>query len=140
MLHFVYGGAHQGKWAFVKEQLLKEKTCYLDGHDVPLDLAWPEDCDSLAFNAIHHWVRRMLLVERDPAPIFTEFLKQAGARDVVLICDDMSAGLIPTNAFDRQFRAQVGKLSQLMTQRAVRVTRLVAGVPIPLKDNREKGT
>ncbi|MDO5734741.1 MAG: bifunctional adenosylcobinamide kinase/adenosylcobinamide-phosphate guanylyltransferase [Eubacteriales bacterium] len=134
MFYFVFGGSHQGKWSYVKNNLVKEKTLYLDGHDAEIDLEWPEAVESIAFNAFHHWVKRVLAVEREPQPIIAKLIQASKGRELIIICDDLSCGLVSASPLDRRYRAVLGKSMQYLSAEADRVIRLLAGIEIILKD------
>ncbi len=136
MLSFVFGGAHQGKWAFVKRELLKEKTFYLDGHDAELDFDWPEGEGALVFNCFHHWVKRQLAVDRDPILATQDLLVQAQGLELIIVCDDISCGIVSASPFDRRYRQILGQIMQSLSQEAELVIRLLCGIPEVIKDEK----
>ncbi|MDO5737956.1 MAG: bifunctional adenosylcobinamide kinase/adenosylcobinamide-phosphate guanylyltransferase [Eubacteriales bacterium] len=139
MLQLVIGGAHQGKWAYVKTRLLHEKTHYLDGHDAELNLQWPEGAQSLVFNGLHHWLRRKLALDEEVFPMLEDLVELSRERDLIIITDDISSGLVSTSPLDRRLREQAGLVNQYLAGEAQVVRRVVAGIPIILKEEREVG-
>ena len=62
-----------------------------------------------------------------------EGLKQADLRDKVLICMDMSCGVVPLGADMRQWRQTTGLVCQYLAARADSVHRIFCGLEQRLK-------
>lgn len=110
----VIGGACSGKRAYVKGLGYGEEDiadAVLDGRPV-LD-------------------RLHALVARDPAGAMA-LLGPLCAKAAV-ICDEVGSGVIPADPAERLMREQTGRLCCRLAQRAERVVRLVAGIPVTIK-------
>ena len=52
----------------------------------------------------------------------------------VVTCDEVGSGVIPLDKHDRLGREATGRLCVLLAQHAERVIRMVAGIPVVIKD------
>jgi adenosylcobinamide kinase/adenosylcobinamide-phosphate guanylyltransferase len=57
----------------------------------------------------------------------------AGGRDVIVVSNDVSVGIVPNDAVARRFRDLQGLANQQIATAADRVIWMVAGLPIPIK-------
>ena len=53
--------------------------------------------------------------------------------DKILICEDISCGVVPMDAVEREWREAVGRMNAMLAAKAERVTRLFCGLPLELK-------
>lgn len=122
----VFGGAYQGKAAFVEKTFhfsknmtfqCSEKTgmCY----DYPV------------INSLHLYV--LGSVERGDNPI--EYIQKnlPMFRDKIIICDDISCGIVPLGKDLRLYRDQVGKIMQILSREADEVYRIFCGIGEKIK-------
>jgi adenosylcobinamide kinase / adenosylcobinamide-phosphate guanylyltransferase len=86
------------------------------------------------------WLSNLLLaganVEDETARL-EEVLGAAGA-PVILVANEVGAGIVPDNPLGRRFRDLQGVLNQRMAARADRVVLMVAGLPLAVKGALEK--
>ncbi|MDS4041364.1 MAG: bifunctional adenosylcobinamide kinase/adenosylcobinamide-phosphate guanylyltransferase [Candidatus Competibacter sp.] len=54
---------------------------------------------------------------------------------VLLVSNEVGQGIVPTNPLARRFRDEAGRLHQAVAGRCDRVTLVVAGLPLTLKDS-----
>ena len=84
------------------------------------------------------WISNMLLSTDAPAaveariPHLIRTLAQA-ACPVVLVSNEVGAGIVPENTLARQFRDLAGTANQAVAAAANRVVWVVAGIPVTLK-------
>lgn len=57
-------------------------------------------------------------------------------RDLVVVTNEVGAGLVPETAVGREFRDLQGRANQALAGAAKRVVWMVAGVPVPIKSPR----
>lgn len=57
----------------------------------------------------------------------------------VVICDEVGSGVIPAERQEREMREATGRLCNQLASRASKVIRLVAGIPVVIKDNSKQG-
>ena len=122
----VFGGAYQGKTGFVgekfgytKEKMFQcsEKTgmCY----DYPV------------INCLHLFI--LGAVQRGDNPI--EYIqKNLGFfKNKIVICDDISCGIVPLGKDFRLYRDQVGKVMQILSRESDQVYRVFCGLGEQIK-------
>ena len=121
-MHIIIGGAYQGKLSYAEEQLKipAEHFC---------DLRTEEPSHSKnCYQHIEAYVLRCTENNTDPS----DFLRYID-EDSVLICDDISCGIVPMDPIHRAWREATGRLMNRLSQRADRVTRIFCGMPLELK-------
>ena len=62
-----------------------------------------------------------------------EELKALDLSEKILICEDISCGVVPMDAEAREWREAVGRMNAMLASKAERVTRLFCGLPLELK-------
>lgn len=103
----VVGGSNQGKYTFAKS--LSE--------DVVRDL--------------HIQIR--MCMERGEDPWMLAEQVRASHPQGVITMAELGCGLIPTDAFDRDYRETVGRISCELAKRADAVYRVCCGIPVQIK-------
>lgn len=133
----IVGGQCQGKLAFaggipVDEKkgdgLLRQDTRVIaDGRTDTLDKAYEA-------GIIYHleaYVRRIMESEEDPAGFVEEILCQN--KDAVVIADEIGYGIVPVDAFEREYRERDGRLCQRIAAASEEVYRVVCGIGTRIK-------
>lgn len=103
----VVGGIHQGKYAFAKS--LSE--------DVVKDF--------------HTVIRNSMECGEDPWKQVT-WLQETHPQGVVTMAE-LGCGLVPVDAFEREYRETVGRISCVLAAQAQAVYRLCCGIPTQIK-------
>ena len=88
------------------------------------------------------WINNLLLesAESSAAQMKIPQLVEAieGARcPVILVSNEVGAGIVPENPLARSFRDIVGSMNQAVAACAAKVVWVVAGIPVPVKNERE---
>lgn len=81
------------------------------------------------------WASNLLLGEcdiDDHLAQLDDVLVRTRAR-VVMVTNEVGGGIVPDNALARRFRDVAGQINQAVAARALRVTLIVAGLPLSLK-------
>ncbi|MGH6717355.1 MAG: bifunctional adenosylcobinamide kinase/adenosylcobinamide-phosphate guanylyltransferase [Bradyrhizobium sp.] len=108
-------------------------------HETPLDLvAALTETDgggARLVDCLTLWLSNLLHAERDWT---TEAARLADAlacqkSPVVLVTNEVGAGIVPDNALAREFRDAAGGLNQIIARAADEVELIVAGLPMRLK-------
>ena len=134
-MELVIGGRAQGKTEYVKrlhpEALLFDEDSYpalLSG-----DGAFAQEKD-IIWNHFHLAVRRMLAEGMGQEEI-RERLRELPDRiqKLIVISDEIGNGIIPVDREERSYREVTGRLLCLLAGEAEQVTRIVCGLPVPIK-------
>lgn len=113
------GGAYQGKKALAKARY--------DLHDSDIFTCDGARLD-LSRRCIAHLERYTLAcVKAGLTPSLD------GLSDKILICDDISCGVVPMDKLDRAWREVTGRFLTALAEQAETVTRVFCGLPLELK-------
>lgn len=94
--------------------------------------------DLILVDCLTLWVNNLLLETSDPDAVekavqnLQNALKTA-RRPVILVSNEVGAGIVPENALARQFRDLMGQTNQQIAACADRVIWTVAGIPVTVK-------
>lgn len=83
------------------------------------------------YDHFHLWVRRLMERGTDVDAALEELL--AAQPDAVLISDEIGCGIVPMDAFEREYREKTGRLLCAIAARADRVERIVCGIGQQIK-------
>lgn len=124
--HLILGGRHMGKRAWA-ETLYGSLSPLCD-----LERDAPEGIEKADFVVnLHFGVKGLLLLGCDALDFFAA--RRDDLRGKVLIGDEVGAGVVPLDAFERRWRDETGELYQMLTQEADVVDRVWAGLAERLK-------
>lgn len=119
-LKLVTGGAFQGKYAWASAEY--PGLSWTDGGICSLD----EIHTFQGMNRFHLFIRRWLEAGREKEELTDLILERQG--DIVLVGDEIGCGLVPIDAFDREYREAAGRICTEMAAEAARVDRVVCGI------------
>lgn len=115
---FITGGAYQGKYSYAQEN-------YSEEYEI--------------INAYQDIVREQMLEGKNPINEAEDILKRYSdsADDafsrLIIICDEVGGGIVPMDAFERDYRENVGRTACFLAGKADKVLRIVCGIPVELK-------
>ena len=116
----ITGGAFQGKRAFAEK--LYPGVEWTDGGRCALD----EIRTCRAVYGFHEFVKRWLEQGKNWEELASLMLEEN--RDLILICDEIGCGLVPVDAFEREYRESTGRVMNALAVQAERVDRVVCGI------------
>lgn len=119
-MRIITGGAFQGKRAFADR--LYPGVEWTDGGRCDLD----EIRTCQAVYGFHEFVKRWLEQGRSWEGLASLMLEEN--RDLILICDEIGCGLVPVDAFEREYRESTGRVMNVLAEQAERVDRVVCGI------------
>ncbi len=141
-MHFVTGGAFNGKkkWVAKFYELQQKKHqwhSFYKKQEVPV---FKEEI--IVLEGLEQFVRALLEKEGEPAKSRHVFKEQLLSwkkenRTFILIGTDITKGIVPINAFDRQFRDTVGWCFQDAATAAARVDTVWYGIPETIKEEKK---
>ncbi|MPN41756.1 hypothetical protein SDC9_189311 [bioreactor metagenome] len=123
----IFGGAYQGKLEYAK------KTYGLTDQDL---FFCREDTDRVDFSRkaicyLDSFIYAMISRGEDPF----EYLKKHAEllSDKIIICNDLSCGIVPTDPLMRRFREENGRILSYLCQNAGHVIRIFCSLPLTMK-------
>ena len=117
----VIGGAYQGKLDFAREAFgLREGEIHTCGAG---EIDFTKRCI--------YRLEAFTLAHPDPIACFQAHWDQW--QDSILICQDISCGVVPLGAENRAWRQKTGRLCQYLAGEADRVSRIFCGLEQRLK-------
>lgn len=124
-MHLIFGGAYQGKLGYAKERYgLSDQDvficCNIEGQPVI-------DFSKKAINHLEEFIMNCLN-NKIEAKDFLEDHREEW-KDKIIICTDISAGLVPYEEELRAWREMVGRTMLYLGKEAEEVTRLFCGIP-----------
>ena len=119
----IIGGAYQGKTEYAK------KTYGLQDADIFTCEHTDIDPNARAIRHLERFALACVRAGKEPA----EELKTLELSEKILICEDISCGVVPMDAVEREWREAVGRMNAMLAAKAARVTRLFCGLPLELK-------
>ena len=124
-IRLVTGGAYQGKRRYAQE--VYPGLEWADGAECPLSAAG--SCG--AMENFHLFVKRWLQAGRTKEELLQELFEKNG--NIVIVCDEIGCGLVPVDAFEREYRETAGRVCTELGRHAVRVDRVVCGIGMRIR-------
>lgn len=122
-MDLIIGGAYQGKTDYAKE-----KFALTDGEIAVCETQTP-DLTARCLCHLERFALACVKAGKEPAQV----LAGCDLQGKVLICDDISCGVVPIDAETREWREAVGRMTAALAARADTVTRVFCGLPLVLK-------
>jgi adenosyl cobinamide kinase/adenosyl cobinamide phosphate guanylyltransferase len=120
-MHLIIGGAYMGKLEFASE------TWSLGPEEIFDCREGEPDFSRRCIYHLEDFAREC----QDPVAWFRE--RKETWQDCILICGDISGGIVPMSREDRQWREKTGHLCQYLSREADRVSRIFCGLEQRLK-------
>ncbi len=121
----VFGGAYQGKLDYVLDRFsLTENDvykCTFDCADLPQNKRVIYELDK--------WLYALIIKDKSDSEIYAELEKITQNYDVIIICNDISCGVVPVKEADRKWREVTGRVLSRITKNSDEVIRLFCGIP-----------
>lgn len=127
-MELIIGGAYQGKVDYVCKAYGIDKTMIADGKKASQE----EILKAKAIKNFHEWIRQSMLANQQPSLEILEILKINP--ELIIITDEVGNGIIPLEHFDRRWREEVGRVCCDLVKQAERVTRVMMGIPLCIKE------
>ena len=121
----IIGGAYQGKLDYAKAafSLAPEDIFTCTGTEI--------DFSKPCVNALEEFCYACIQREMDPIAYVQEHREDW--QNSILICNDLSSGVVPMDPVDRRWRHAAGQLCQYLASEARQVSRIFCGLEQRLK-------
>lgn len=138
-MKLVIGGYSQGKLEYAKKYLcsgagLPEERVQEWNGELPDGRHFAgERCRErvLIINHFHLWVRECLQQGRCPEEEMKDFFE--ACPDCIVICDEIGNGIVPVDAFEREYRERTGRILIELAEKAEEVVRVICGLGQKIK-------
>ena len=122
----VFGGAYNGKLDFVKEKFsINEDDIFYCGVN-EIDFSKKVIC------GFHRFTYENILKDINSLQYIKENINLF--KDKIIICDEISSGIVPLKKEDRMWREETGKCLQYLSKESSCVYRIFCGIPTIIKD------
>ena len=123
----IFGGAYQGKLAYALERFgLMDSDVYRCGEE---NAGMPEH--KKIYYEIDKWLLALIKADADIAGALRRFIQCNS--EAVVICNDISCGVVPIDKTQRKWREAVGKSLAELSHSSSEVIRLFCGIPTRIK-------
>jgi len=126
ILILIIGGAYQGKLDYVLERFsTKENQIYRCNSE---DTSIP---DGKIIYKIDRWILALIQADANVAKNVNNFISTN--KDAIIICNDISCGIVPIDAVMRKWREETGRALAVLARQSNEVIRLFCGIPSKIK-------
>lgn len=127
-MKLVIGGYAQGKLNYVLGKYDVETGNIFDG-EIPEDL--DEIKGTVVINHFHNWVKTKIAYDGCPEKEIIEFVEKYP--NCVIISDEVGNGIVPVEAFEREYRERTGRILVELAKKAGEVERVICGIGQKIK-------
>lgn len=124
-MKLLFGGAYNGKLRYVKENLgIKEEEIFYCSNE-------KIDFSKKVISGIDRLIYLNALEGKESLSFFKENKEKLKGK--ILICDEISSGIVPLKKEERLWREETGKVLQFLSKESKEVYRIFFGIPTRLK-------
>ncbi len=146
-MKLVTGGAYQGKTVYLTETLYIPAENIQTGETLEGQISEPEafacgqnaewDTETgkgLAVNGLHLYIKKALREGKSRDEIEKTILSWTTRfPEIVLVCDEIGCGVVPIDAFEREYRETTGRICCALAGKAEQVIRVCCGIGTIIK-------
>lgn len=106
-------------------------------YDLPAALDQSDGAGPRLVDCLTVWLSNLMLADRDPSEATAALIAALGRQQapVVLVTNEVGAGIVPENALARRYRDAAGEMNQRVAEACDAVWLAVAGQPLKVKPN-----
>ncbi len=124
-MRLIIGGYAQGKLAYALRTYGLNESVVLDG-------VLPEGTQgTVVVNHLHMWVRKRILDGGEPEKEILQLCEDCP--ECILISDEIGCGIVPLEAWEREYRERMGRILISIAGRAEHVERVFCGIGQKIK-------
>lgn len=127
-MKLVIGGCAQGKLQYVLHKYRLKEDAVWDGV-IPNGKTLP--AGTIVIDHFHLFVRRCLLNSGCPEEEIQSFIRNCD--ECIIISDEIGNGIVPLEAFEREYRERTGRILVQLALRAEEVERVICGIGQKIK-------
>ena len=127
-MKLVIGGYAQGKLSYVLQKYDMEISKILDG-EIQENIGAQKGI--VVINHLHHWIKSR--IAKDGCPEEEIFAFVENCPNCVIISDKISNGIVPIEAFEREYRERTGRILVELAKKAEEVERVICGIGQKIK-------
>ena len=127
-MKLVIGGYAQGKLNYVLQNNGQENYIVWDGTILADALS---EGKVVIINHFHNWVKERIMQGGFPEKEILAFLEKYP--DSIIISDEIGNGIVPIEAFEREYRERTGRMLVELAGRAKEVERVICGIGQKIK-------
>ena len=125
-MFLIFGGAYQGKLDYALERFnLTENDVYKCG-----ETDGPPENKKIIYE-IDKWILDLVKADIDIEKAVRQFIEINP--DAIVICTDISCGVVPVDPVMRKWREAVGWMLTMLSRKSDEVVRLFCGIPTRVK-------
>jgi len=122
----IFGGAYQGKLAYALERFGLSRDDAHFCHETRVDAP-----KGKIVYEIDKWILALVRANADVAQSVERLA--ADSPDAIVICNDISCGVVPVDSVLRKWREETGRALARLALRSDEVVRLFCGIPTRIK-------
>ena len=122
-MKLIIGGYAQGKLQYVLQNYEVEADMVLDG-EIPEEKE--ESGKTVVINHFHNWVKKRIAENGCPEEELMSFFERCS--DCIIISDEIGNGIVPIDAFEREYRERTGRILVEIAKKAEEVERVICGI------------
>lgn len=122
----VFGGAYSGKISYVKEKynITNDEIFFCNKKEL--------DYSKKVISGLHKFIYELGKDNKNPLDLLKENIEKFEGK--IIICDEISSGIVPLEKSDRIWREDTGRCLQYLTKKSNKVVRIFCGLETVLKD------
>ena len=125
-MEMIIGGAFQGKSTYARG--CHPGICWKNG----ADLGKEELMRAEGVLDFQEFIKKELKADKDVSGLAEELWEKNP--DVILVSQEVGYGVVPMDAFDRKYREAVGRVCTSLAAKSTKVTRVVCGIGMVIKN------
>lgn len=127
-MKLVIGGCAQGKLDYVLQKYDMDASKIWDG-EIPKNIG--EQKEPVVINHLHNWIKSRIAQGGCPEEEIRTFVEHYP--DCVIISDEVGNGIVPIEAFEREYRERTGRILVNLAKKAEEVERVICGIGQKIK-------
>ena len=127
-MKLVIGGYAQGKLNYVLGKNDVEASMVYDG-EIPEKIE--VENGTVVINHFHNWLKTKIAYGGCPEKEILEFVEKYP--NCVIISDEVGNGIVPIEAFEREYRERTGRILVELAKKAEEVERVICGIGQKIK-------